>query len=48
MHEDVIYRQMHFRIGQWLTGIGLGYIMYRVQQKEDFKMNKVIMAFPML
>ncbi|XP_070501272.1 nose resistant to fluoxetine protein 6-like isoform X2 [Chironomus tepperi] len=31
--EEVVYRQTHFRIGQWLVGISLGYIMY--QMKDD-------------
>lgn len=38
--DDLIYYQTHFRIGQFLVGIALGYIMYECKGKG--RMQKVL------
>jgi hypothetical protein len=40
--EHVVYRQTHFRIGQWLVGVAFGYMMHRIDTgTNDFKLKKV-------
>lgn len=40
--EEVVYRQTHFRIGQWLVGISLGYIMYQMKDEpSEYRVRKV-------
>ena len=42
MKEEVVYRQTHFRIGQWLVGISLGYIMYQMKdESSEYRIRKV-------
>ncbi|KAL7038797.1 hypothetical protein ACKWTF_009696 [Chironomus riparius] len=39
--EEVVYRQTHFRIGQWLVGISLGYIMYQMKDEtSEYRIRK--------
>ncbi|KAG5669356.1 hypothetical protein PVAND_017244 [Polypedilum vanderplanki] len=41
--KHVVYRQTHYRIGQWLVGIAFGYFMYQIDKNtENFKLNKKI------